>query len=180
MLYALDEFSPVLKGDNFVAESATVIGRVVLERGASVWFNCVLRGDCDEIVVGQGSNVQDSSVLHTDDGIRLVIGAQCTVGHMVMLHGCEIGDGSLIGIQSVILNGAKIGKNSIVGACTLIPERKVFPDNVLIMGSPGKVVRELGPQDLHAMRFGVLFYQQNAQRYLKGLRPQSMPSLGNR
>lgn len=177
MLYAIDEHAPVLKGDNYVADSATVIGRVILERGASVWFNSVLRGDCDEIVVGEGSNVQDSSVLHTDQGIRLVIGAQCTVGHMVMLHGCEIGEGSLIGIQSVILNGARIGRNCIVGACTLIPERKVFPDNVLIMGSPGKVVRELGPDDQRAMRFGVQFYQNNAQRYLKGLRPlpQSQP-----
>ncbi|MGQ0700443.1 MAG: gamma carbonic anhydrase family protein [Panacagrimonas sp.] len=171
MIYSLDGRSPLLKGENFVADNATLIGKVTLERAASVWFNCVLRGDRDDIIVGEGSNVQDASVLHTDDGFKLIIGADCTIGHMVMLHGCEIGEGSLIGIQSVILNGAKIGRNSIVGACTLIPERKVFPDNVMIMGTPGKVVREIGPQELAALRFGAQFYQQNSQRYLKGLRP---------
>lgn len=178
MIYSLEQHTPVLKGDNYVAPNATLIGRVTLEPGASVWFNCVLRGDCDDIVVGQGSNVQDACVLHTDHGFKLSIGQNCTIGHMVMLHGCEIGDGSLIGIKAVILNGAKIGKNSIVGAGTLIPERKVFPDNVLIMGVPGKVVREIGPQDLAAMKFGAEFYQQNGRRFHEQLVAQDAPSLG--
>lgn len=169
MIYRLDQHAPQLRGDNFVADNATVIGRVTLEAGASVWFNCVLRGDCDEIIVGAGSNVQDGSVLHTDAGVRLRIGANCTIGHMVMLHGCEIGDGTLVGIRSVILNGSKIGKDSIVGAGTLIPERKTFPDGVMILGTPGKVVRELGPQEISALQLSAQFYQQNAQRFLKAL-----------
>lgn len=169
MILRLDQHAPQLRGDNFVADNATVIGRVTLEAGASVWFNCVLRGDCDEIIVGAGSNIQDGSVLHTDAGIQLRVGANCTIGHMVMLHGCEIGDGTLVGIRSVILNGSKIGKDSLVGAGTLIPERKTFPDGVMILGTPGKVVRELGPQEIAALRASAQFYQQNAQRFLKGL-----------
>lgn len=169
MIYSLDTRTPLLKGDNFVADNATLIGRVTLEAGASIWFNCVLRGDCDEIIVGAGSNIQDGSVLHTDAGIALRVGANCTIGHMVMLHGCEIGDGTLVGIKSVILNGSKIGRDSIVGAGTLIPERKTFPDGVLIMGTPGKVVRELAPQEVAGLRINAQFYQQNAQRFLRGL-----------
>lgn len=166
MIHTLDNHAPLLKGDNFVAPNATVIGRVTLEAQASVWFNCVLRGDCDEIIVGQGSNVQDASVLHTDVGFQLRIGANCTIGHMVMLHGCEIGEGSLIGIKSVILNGSKIGRNSLVGAGTLIPERKTYPDGVLIMGTPGKVVRELSPQEIQGLQVNAQFYRENARRYL--------------
>lgn len=171
MLYSIDSFAPVLVGDNYVAPNATLIGRIRLERAASVWFNCVLRGDTDDIVVGEGSNVQDGSVLHTDPGLKLHIGAHCTIGHMVMLHGCEIGDGSLIGIKSVILNGARIGRNSLVGAGTLIPERKSFPDGVLIMGTPGKVVRELSPQDIQMMQINAQVYRDNARRYLAGFKP---------
>ena len=166
MIHTLDNHAPLLKGDNFVAPNATVIGRVTLEAQASVWFNCVLRGDCDEIIVGQGSNVQDASVLHTDVGFQLRIGANCTIGHMVMLHGCEIGEGSLIGIKAVILNGSKIGRNSLVGAGTLIPERKTYPDGVLIMGTPGKVVRELLPQEIQGLQVNAQFYRENARRYL--------------
>lgn len=166
MIHTLDNHAPLLKGDNFVAPNATVIGRVTLEAQASVWFNCVLRGDCDEIIVGQGSNVQDASVLHTDVGFQLRIGANCTIGHMVMLHGCEIGEGSLIGIKAVILNGSKIGRNSLVGAGTLIPERKTYPDGVLIMGTPGKVVRELSPQEIQGLQVNAQFYRENARRYL--------------
>ena len=179
MIYSLEQYTPELEGDNYVAPNAVLIGRVTLRPGASVWFNCVLRGDCDDIVVGEGSNVQDACVLHTDHGFKLQIGKDCTVGHMVMLHGCEIGDGSLVGIRSVILNGAKIGRNSIVGAGTLIPERKTFPDNVLIMGTPGKVVREIGPQDIAALRFGAEFYQNNGRRFREHLREAQLPpSLG--
>jgi carbonic anhydrase/acetyltransferase-like protein (isoleucine patch superfamily) len=166
MIHTLDQRTPLLHGENFVAHNATVIGRVTLEHQASVWFNCVLRGDCDEIVVGEGSNIQDGSILHTDAGIRLRVGAHCTIGHMVMLHGCEIGDGSLIGIKAVILNNARIGKGSLVGAGTLIPERKVYPDGVLIMGTPGKVVRELTPQEVQGLQVNAQFYRENAKRYL--------------
>lgn len=138
---------------------------MTLEHNASVWFNAVLRGDCDEIVVGENSNVQDGSVLHTDPGIRLTIGRDCTIGHLVMLHGCDIGDNTLIGIGSVILNRVKIGRNSIVGANSLIPEGKSFPDNCLIVGSPAKVVRELGPQEAAFLKLQAQHYVQNAQRY---------------
>lgn len=169
MIYTLENRTPQLLGGNYVAPNATLIGRVTLEQLASVWFNCVLRGDTDDISVGEGSNIQDGSVLHTDPGVKLRVGANCTIGHMVMLHGCEIGDGSLIGIKSVILNNAKIGKNSLVGAGTLIPERKVFPDGVLIMGTPGKVVRELGPQEIQMMQINAQVYRDNAKRYLAGL-----------
>ncbi len=178
MIYSLDKHEPQLKGDNYVAPNAVLIGRVILEPGATVWFGCVLRGDCDDIVIGAGSNVQDGSVLHTDAGIKLRVGANCTIGHMVMLHGCEIGDGTLVGIKSVILNGARIGRGCIVGAGTLIPERKVYPDNVLIMGTPGKVVRELGPQDVATLKFGAEFYQNNGRRFREQLAAQPDPSLG--
>ncbi|HKY90822.1 MAG TPA: gamma carbonic anhydrase family protein [Nevskiaceae bacterium] len=171
MLYTLDGHTPKLEGDNFVAHNATLIGRITLERNASVWYGCTLRGDCDDIVVGAGTNVQDGSVLHTDVGIKLRIGANCTIGHMVMLHGCEIGEGSLIGIKSVILNRVKIGKNCLVGACSLITEGKSFPDNSLIMGSPAKLVRELLPHEIQSLQVNAQFYQQNAQRFLKGLKP---------
>lgn len=178
MIYSLENRTPLLKGDNFVADNAAVIGRVTLEKLASVWFNCVLRGDCDEIVVGEGTNIQDGSVLHTDAGIQLKVGAQCTIGHLAMLHGCEIGDGTLIGIKSVILNGSKIGRNSLVGAGTLIPERKTFPDGVLIMGAPGKVVRELSATEIAGLSINAKFYQKNAQRFLTQLVAQSAPSFG--
>lgn len=178
MIYSLENRTPQLLGDNYVADNATLIGRVTLERLASIWFNCVLRGDCDEIIVGEGSNIQDGSVLHTDVGIPLRVGAQCTIGHMVMLHGCEVGEGTLVGIKSVILNGAKIGRNSLVGAGTLIPERKSYPDGVLIMGTPGKVVRELSAQEIAALSLNAKFYQQNAQRFRTQLLAQSAPSLG--
>ena len=170
MIYTLENRTPLLLGDNYVAPNATLIGRITLEKLASVWFGCVLRGDTDDITVGEGSNIQDGSILHTDPGIKLRVGANCTIGHMVMLHGCEIGEGSLIGIKSVILNNAKIGRNSLVGAGTLIPERKVFPDGVLIMGTPGKVVRELGPQEIQMLQINAQVYRDNAKRYLAGLK----------
>ena len=170
MIHTLENRTPLLKGENFVAPNATLIGRVTLEARASVWFNCVLRGDCDDILVGEGTNIQDGSVLHTDAGIKLKVGPNCTIGHMVMLHGCEVGEGSLVGIKAVILNGSKIGRNSLVGAGTLIPERKTYPDGVLIMGTPGKVIRELSTQEIQGLQVNAQFYRENAKRYLASMK----------
>lgn len=147
-----------------------MIGAVTLEHNASVWFNAVLRGDCDDILVGENSNVQDGSVLHTDPGVKLIIGRDCTIGHLVMLHGCEIGDNTLIGIGSVILNRVRIGKNCIVGANSLIPEGKSFPDNSLIVGSPAKVVREVSAQEAQFLKLQAQHYVQNAQRFRSKLK----------
>mgnify|MGYP001546670513 FL=1 len=165
MIYALGERRPTMTGEYWIAETAVVIGDVLLEEGASVWWGAVLRGDNERITVGPGSNVQDGSVLHTDPGSPLVIGANVTVGHMVMLHGCTIGDGSLIGIGAVVLNGAKIGRNCIIGAKALIPERREIPDNSLVMGAPGKVVRELGEDHRRMIEHGAVHYVDNARRY---------------
>ena len=169
MLYRLENRVPELQGDNFVADNAQLIGSVVLERGASVWFNCVLRADNDEIRIGAGSNVQDGSVLHTDPGIRLRVGQGCTIGHLVMLHGCHIGDHSLVGIKSVVMNGARIGQHSLVGANSLVTEGKQFPDGVLILGAPAKVVRELTAAEIEHLRGAAAGYVRNAQRFLGGL-----------
>lgn len=171
MLYSLDTHSPVLDGDNFVADSASVIGRIHLKSHASVWFGCVLRGDMDDIIIGERSNIQDGSVLHTDPGIKLMIGDDVTVGHQAMLHGCTVGDGSLIGIKAVVLNRAVIGKNCIIGAGALIPEGKVIPDNSLVMGMPGKVVRELDEANARMLKMQAAHYVQNAQRYRRDLKP---------
>lgn len=171
MIFSLAGRQPQLDGENYVADNARLIGAVHLQCGASVWYNAVLRGDNDELIVGENSNVQDGSILHTDPGFKLRIGANCTIGHMVMLHGCSIGDGSLIGIGSVILNGAQIGRNCLVGARSLITENKQFPDNSLIMGSPAQVVRELKPQEIARLAFTAQVYVQNAQRYREQLRP---------
>lgn len=170
MLYALDDRTPQIAEDAWVADSATLIGAVTLASRASVWFNCVLRGDTDRIIVGAGSNVQDGSVLHTDPGIELVVGAGCTVGHMVMLHGCQIGDESLVGIGAVVLNGAHIGRNCIVGARSLVTEGKRFPDGTLVMGTPAKVVRELTAAEIQAVRGMGQHYVDNAARYRRTLR----------
>ena len=147
-IYRLGEHTPQIDPQSWVAPNATLIGQVTLARNASVWWNCTLRGDTDRLTVGENSNIQDGSVLHTDPGLQLVVGANVTVGHMVMLHGCTIGDGSLIGIGAIVLNRAVIGRNSLVGANTLVAEGKVFPDGVLILGSPGKVVRELTSEEI--------------------------------
>ena len=171
MLYALEDQQPTLLGQNWVADNAAVIGNVTLHPGANVWFGCTVRGDNDPITIGENSNIQDGSVLHTDVGVPLVIGAHVTVGHQVMLHGCTIGENTLIGIQSVILNRAKIGKNSIVGAGSLVPEGKSFPDGVLLMGSPAVVKRELTPQEIAFITLSAKHYVQNAQRFATKLRP---------
>ena len=150
MIYKLGEHSVQTVGDDFfVAPTADVIGRVILEKHVSIWFGAVIRGDVEEIRIGENSNVQDLSVLHADPGHPLVIGKNVTVGHKVMLHGCSIGDNSLIGINSIILNGAKIGKNCLIGANSLVTEGTVIPDNSLVMGSPAKVKKELGPDILY-------------------------------
>ena len=165
MIYQLENRVPQLHDSAWVADNAVVIGTVVMEAGSSVWFNCVVRGDNDLITIGENSNVQDGAVLHTDTGFKLSIGRDCTIGHKAMLHGCEIGEGSLVGIGSVVLNGAKIGQNSIVGAGSVVPEGKVYPDNVLILGSPAVVKRELKPAEYQRIRLGAQHYVQNAARY---------------
>jgi len=173
MLFSLDGFPVETEGDDWwVAPTAVVIGRVVLKRNASVWFNAVLRGDNEPITIGENTNIQDGCVFHTDIGCPLTIGRDVTVGHMVMLHGCTIGDGSLIGIGSVILNNAVIGRNCIVGAKALIPEGRTFPDNSLILGAPAKVVREVSEAQLAGARFGAEHYVENWRRYARGLAPQ--------
>ncbi len=170
-LYRLGALQPSLppEGDYWIAPNATVVGNVVLHRNASIWFGAVLRGDNDPITVGENSNIQDLSVLHTDMGSPLTIGANVTVGHKVMLHGCTVGDGSLIGINSVILNGAVIGKGSIVGANSLITENKHFPDNVLIVGSPAKVVRELDERAAQMLLASATHYVENWKRFARDL-----------
>ena len=172
MIYNLAERKVMFKTENyFVSDNATIIGSVIIENDASVWFNAVIRGDNDLITIGENSNIQDGSVLHTDAGVPLTIGKNVTVGHKVMLHGCEIGDNSLIGINAVILNGATIGKNCLIGANSLIPEGKHIPDGSLVMGSPGKVVRELGAEQIKNLKLSALHYVENARRYKKDLVP---------
>ena len=168
MLYELDGVVVKAEGDYWVADSATVVGNVLLKQDASVWFNAVVRGDNDLITIGEGSNVQDGSVLHTDPGFPLTIGAHVTIGHKVMLHGCDIGEGSLIGINAVVLNGAKIGKNCLIGASALITEGKEIPDNSMVMGSPGKVVRTLSEEQAAGIRAGAAHYVENARRFRTG------------
>ena len=174
-LYVLDGIAPQMPqdGDFWVAPDANVIGKVVLESASSVWFGCTLRGDTEEIRVGAGSNVQENCVLHTDLGYPLVIGSGCTIGHKAMLHGCRIGDNSLIGMGATVLNGAKIGKNCLIGAGALITENKEIPDGSLVMGAPGKIVRQLDEAAIQGLRQSALHYQANMRRFRAGLTPQS-------
>eukprot|EP00940_MAST-03C_sp_MAST-3C-sp2_P001788 g1788.t1 len=164
-IFSLGRSKPKIDESAWIAPNAAVIGNVVLEKNSSVWFNATLRGDNAEIRVSEGSNIQDGSVLHTDIGLPLVVGRNVTVGHMVMLHGCEIGENSLIGIGSVILNGAKIGKNCIIGAKTLIAEGKTIPDNSLVMGSPGKIVRTITDAQARMLKMSADGYVANAKRF---------------
>ena len=172
-LYALDGVSPELpeEGHYWVAPDAAVIGKVKLERNASVWFGAVLRGDNELILVGENSNVQDGCILHTDMGSPLTIGRNCTIGHKAMLHGCSIGDNSLIGMGATILNNATIGRNCLIGANALVAEGKVIPDNSLVMGMPGKVVRELDAEAIARLPKAAAGYVRNWQRFARGLRP---------
>ena len=171
MKYALDEAHVVTDGeDHFIAPSAVLIGRVRLEKNASVWWNAVLRGDNEWITVGENSNVQDGCVLHTDPGFPLTIGRSVSVGHMAVLHGCQIGDGSLIGIGSIILNGATVGANCLIGAGALVPEGKTIPDNSLVLGRPGRVVRQTTARDRAYMADPNKRYVRRIDEYKRGLK----------
>lgn len=173
MIYEIDDQRVHAEGDHFVADTAVLIGNVLLRANASVWFNAVIRGDNELITIGENSNVQDGSVLHTDPGFPLTIGSGVTVGHKAMLHGCTIGDNSLVGINAVVLNGAKIGRNCLIGANALVTEGKEIPDNSMVLGSPGKVVRELTPEQIEGLRRSARHYVENARRFKSGLRPQA-------
>jgi len=174
-IYSLGERRVQVQGtDWYIADSATVIGSVLIEDKASVWFNVVIRGDNDQITIGEGSNVQDGSVLHADAGIELILGRGVSVGHMAMLHGCSIGDGSLVGINSVILNHAVIGKHSLIGAGTLIPEGKTIPDGVLVLGTPGKVVRDLSQAEIANLQDIANGYMRRAKLFRQQLQPRQL------
>jgi len=170
-LYALDGVSPTVPAGNdyWIAPDANVIGKVVIGDAASVWFGATLRGDNEPVTVGDGSNVQENCILHTDMGFPLVIGRNCTIGHKVMLHGCTVGDNSLIGMGATVLNGAVIGKNCLIGAGALITEGKVIPDGSLVMGAPGKVVRELDAAAIAKLEMSALHYQDAMRRFRVGL-----------
>lgn len=174
-LYELDgvKVETPASGRFWVAPNAVLLGKVRLEEDASVWFGAVLRGDNELITVGDRSNVQDGCVLHTDPGFPLTIGADCTIGHMVMLHGCSIGRGSLIGIGSIILNGAKIGEECLIGANTLIAEGKEIPPRSMVLGSPGKIIRQLSDDDVKRFGGAAGRYVTNGRRYAAGLKPQT-------
>lgn len=169
-IYTLDGHAPQLADDTWVAPDANLIGQVILEEGASVWFGATLRGDNEPITIGRGSNVQENCVMHTDMGFPLTVGENCTIGHKVMLHGCTLGNNTLIGMGATILNGAKIGNNCLIGAGALITEGKEIPDGSLVMGAPGKVVRQLDDKALQAATAGALHYQENMRRYRDGLK----------
>lgn len=172
MKYCLGDSLVQIHPDSWVAPNATLVGKVRLEEGASVWFNAVLRGDNELILIGKNSNVQDGTVMHTDMGYPLTLGTGVTIGHNAMLHGCTVGDYSLIGINTVILNGAKIGKHCIIGANSLIGEGKVIPDGSLVVGSPGKVVRDLTDEQKKLLEASAAHYVQNAKRYACDLKVQ--------
>ena len=169
MFYDLKDKKTKNLGENWVAPNAVLIGDVTLEINTSIWFNATLRGDIENIHICEGSNVQDGSVLHTDPGYALMIGKNVTVGHLVMLDGCTIGDNSLIGIGAVILNNAKIGKNCIVGAKSLITENKQIPDNSLVMGSPGKIIRQVTDEEIKATLKNAIRYQNNWKKYSQSI-----------
>jgi carbonic anhydrase/acetyltransferase-like protein (isoleucine patch superfamily) len=174
MRYTLDGMAPETEGEEFwIAPTAVLIGKVRLEADASVWWGAVLRGDNEPIVVGRGSNVQDGTICHTDPGTPLRIGPDVTVGHMAMLHGCVIGEGSLIGIGAVVLNGARIGRNCLIAAKALVGENKEIPDNSVVMGMPGKVVGQVRPDQAERIRRGTARYVSNWKRYRAGLTPAS-------
>ena len=172
-LYKLGDFQPQLpqEGAYWIAPTATLIGKVILQRDASIWFGAVLRGDNEALSVGERSNIQEGSTLHTDLGYPLDIGKDCTIGHNAILHGCTIGDNSLIGMGAVVLNGAKIGRNCLIGAKALIPEGKVIPDNSLVMGVPGKVVRTLDEAAVKGLTASAAGYVANWKRFAVELKP---------
>jgi len=165
MIYNFENNTPTLHKDSWTASNAVLIGNVILKKDANIWFNVVLRGDIESITIGEESNVQDGSVFHTDPGCALILGKGVTVGHMVMLHGCEVGDDTLIGIGSTILNKTKIGKNCIIGANTLIPENKVIPDRSLVLGSPGKIIRQVTDKEIDEIKENAKHYVENYKKY---------------
>ncbi|MBE2277564.1 MAG: gamma carbonic anhydrase family protein [Rhodobacteraceae bacterium] len=171
MIWELDGIRPEIDADAWVAPEAQVMGRVILGPGVGIWFGAVLRGDNEPITVGEATNIQENSVLHTDIGYPLTIGANCTIGHRAMLHGCTIGDGSLIGMGATVLNGARIGSGCLIGACALITEGKEIPDGSLVMGSPGKVIRLLDAEARARLLASAAGYRANAARFRAGLRP---------
>lgn len=173
MIYTLGPRRVTLTGEgHYIAPGSHVVGDVTLEAGSSVWFGAILRGDNDRIVIGEGSNVQDGAVLHTDEGLALIVESDVTIGHQAMLHGCRIGEGSLIGIQAVILNRAVVGKNCLIGAQSLVPEGMVIPDGSLVLGSPAKVRRELSPDEIRKIREGAAHYREKALQYAQMLLEQ--------
>lgn len=172
-LHTLGERKIVTYGEeHFIADSATIIGSVILHNQSSVWYNAVIRGDSDIITIGERTNIQDAAVLHTDPGIPMTLGSNVSVGHMAMLHGCSVGDGSLIGIGAIILNHAVVGKGCLIGAGALIPEGKTFPDGVLVMGMPGKVVRELKPEERAELLENADVYVRRSKLYREKLKPR--------
>lgn len=173
MIYTLDETSPMVDAEAWIAPGCHVIGNVTIRAKASIWFGSTLRGDNENISIGEGSNIQENCVLHTDMGFPLVIGAGCTIGHKAMLHGCIIGQNSLIGMGATVLNGARIGENCLIGAGALIPEGKEIPDGSLVVGMPGKVVRQLNDAQIDGLHLSALHYQENAVRFRNGLKPQT-------
>jgi carbonic anhydrase/acetyltransferase-like protein (isoleucine patch superfamily) len=168
-IYRLGEHQPDIAAGVWVADNATVIGRVSLGRNVNIWFGSILRGDNDPITIGENTNVQDGSVLHTDDGVPLAIGRNVTIGHKAMLHGCTVGEGSLIGINAVVLNRAVIGKHCLIGANSLIPEGKVIPDRSLVCGSPGRIIRELTDDEIARLYASAEAYVANARRFQRDL-----------
>ena len=172
-VYSLGERKVVFHGEEwFIAHNATVIGTVVLHDQASVWFNAVVRGDNDIITIGERSNVQDGAVLHVDPGVPLTLGKSVSVGHQAMLHGCSVGDGSLVGISAIVMNHAVIGSRCVIAAGALIPEGKSYPDGVLVVGSPGKIVRELKPEEKEGLLENADIYVRRAKLYREKLKPQ--------
>ena len=171
MIYSLGAVTPKIAKDVFIAPGSFVVGNVEIASGASIWFGAIIRGDNEPMIIGEGSNIQDNCVLHSDPGFPLSIGRNCTIGHSAIVHGCSIGDGSLIGMSATILNGAKIGRGCLIGAGALVTEGKVIPDGSLVMGSPGKVVRELDDAAREKLLDSARRYEANAARFRAGLKP---------
>ena len=169
-VYTLGDHTPIIHPQSWIAPNASVIGQVRLEKNVSIWWNCTLRGDTDWLCVRENTNIQDGSVLHTDPGLRLEIGRDVTIGHRVIAHGCTVGDGSLIGMGATLLNRSVIGKQCLIGANALIPEGKVIPDYSLVVGAPGRIVRQLTEEELVRMARGTHHYVENWQRYQRELK----------
>jgi carbonic anhydrase/acetyltransferase-like protein (isoleucine patch superfamily) len=165
MIYDFEKHTPLIDNESWVASNAVIIGKVILKKNSNIWFNTVLRGDIEQITIGENSNVQDGSVIHTDPGCPVIVGKGVTIGHLVMLHGCDIADDCLIGIGSTILNNTKVGKNCIIGANTLIPENKIIPEKSLVLGSPGKVIRQVTDKEIEDIKLNAQHYVENYKKY---------------